>query len=253
MAKKSEKEVSVLRVNTTTLELRIVGTTPLICNAMSAKVREDLLFPPKKKNQAEKQTTLKHDPMGEYRRSPYRAKGDDAPTRIVFPGGGFKAAIAQAAVDIPGAAKAQIGRLSFVEEHQIPIYGVPQMFMTVVRQAGMSKTPDVRTRAILPEWAASLSITFVRPNLTEQNIADLVASAGIIVGIGDWRPEKGKGNHGQFRLADTDDAEYERIVKSGGLVAQDAALENPTCFDIETEELWEWFQAEVQRRGFKVS
>lgn len=250
--KTKDATIDVMELQTTTLHVHIVGTTPLICNAMSQKVRQDLLLPPKKKSKSMREATLKHVPIDEYRRSPYRSAGDDNPTRIIFPGGGFKAAIAAAALDIPGANKTQIGRLSYVNERDIPIYGIPQMMMSVVRNSDMARTPDVRTRAILPEWAAELSITFVTPNLNEQAVANLLAAAGIIVGIGDWRPQKGKGNFGQFRLADADDAEFARIVKTGGTKAQDQGLESPTFFDVETEELFEWFEAEAARRGFEL-
>lgn len=250
MAKGKETSIDVMELTTKTLHVHIVGTTPLICNAMSAKVRQDLLLPPKKKNKAAREGSLKHNPIEEYRRSPYRAKGDEAPTRIVFPGGGFKAAIASAALDIPGATKSQIGRLVWINEWNVPVYGIPQMLMSVVRNSDMARTPDVRTRAVLPEWAAQVSISFATPQLTEQAVANLAAAAGVICGIGDWRPQRGKGNFGQYRLASSDDAQYARVVKQGGLAAQDEALESPTYFDVETEELYEWWREQAQERGF---
>jgi len=251
--KKAEAEVTILRVDTTTLGVRIVGRTPLLCNSMSAKVKQELLLPSRKKNKAEKETTLKHNPLEEFRSSIYRAREEASDTLLVFPGGGMKAAIAQAAVDIPGAAKAQIGRLAHVEEINIPVFGIPQIHMGIVRQAGMNKTPDVRTRAIVPEWACEFNVRFTRPNLTEQQIADLTASAGLIVGIGDGRPEKGKLSFGQFELVDQDDETFTRIMATGGRDAQVAAMENPACYDHETAELLEWFNAEAKRRDFKVA
>jgi hypothetical protein len=113
----------------------------------------------------------------------------------------------------------------------------------------MARSSDIRTRAILREWAATVSITFVSPNLNETGVANLLAAAGMVVGIGDWRPEKGKGNYGQFRIASQDDEEFLRIVKSGGREAQDAALEAPTSFDQETDELLDWFDRERSLRG----
>lgn len=245
--------IDVLKVTTSQLTFCVVGTSPLICNAMSAKARQQLLLPPITKTRSQKQSTLKHEPMEEYRRSPYKAIGDDVPTRIVFPGAAFKALLASAALDLDGANKAQIGRLSYVPLYNVPIYGIPQLFMSIVRSADMNKTPDVRTRAILPKWAATFSVEFVTPILREQSVTNLLASGGITRGIGDWRPEKGKGSFGQFRIAGPSDPEYLHILKTGGRAAQDAALHAPTCYDHETEELLEWFGAEVARRGFKVS
>lgn len=253
MAAKKETSIDILTLNTASLTANIVGVTPFICHSMNAKVMSDLLLPPAKKNKSQRESTLKHDPLAEYRRSPYRFKGDEAPTRIFHPAGAWKKAVAQAAVDIPGAAKAQIGRLCWIEGRDIPLWGIPQMLMSVTRSADMNRTPDVRTRAILPEWATTVTITFVQPNLKQVAVANLLAAAGLINGMGDWRTQKGSGNFGQFRLVDANDPDFLRIVKQGGREAQDVALENPTCFDLESEELFEWFNAEVARRGFKTA
>jgi len=251
--KQDTAEVEILRIDTTTMEVCVVGMTPLLCNSMSAKVQQELLLPATKKNRAEKETTLKHNPVQEYRNSIYRSKTQDADTLLIFPGGGMKKAIAQAAVDLPGAAKAQIGRLCKVQEIDIPVYGVPQLHMATVRQAGMGKAPDVRTRAVVPEWAAVFHVTFVSPNLTEQNVANLIAAAGLIVGIGDGRAEKGALNFGEFALVEPDDPEFLRIVKTGGRVPQEKAMETPTCYDSETEALLAWWEADSRRRGLKAS
>lgn len=253
--KKHEKKVSmeVLQLNASVLEVNLLGMSPLIFNAMSAKAKRNIVLPPPKKSRAEKESTLKHDPMQEYRDSVYRRSGDDHDTRLIFPGGGVKAAIAQAGVDVPGGARATLGRLVQVIETDVSVWGVPQIYMAVVRNAGASRTPDIRTRAILPKWATRFRVRFITPNVTEQAIGNLIAAAGMIVGLGDFRPEKGKGSYGQFRMADADDPELLEVISTGGLKAQDAGLEKPVAYDHETEALLEWFNAEVKRRGFKVA
>jgi len=256
MAGKPKQEtatVDIVQLSTRTIEVNLVGITPFICNAMSAKVRQTLLLPPKKKNRAEKESTLKHEPYDEYRSSPYYSKDADAPTRIICTAGSVKQAMANAALDIPGARKTEIGRLSWIVERDIPLFGVPQIFCSVTRNSDMARTPDLRTRAIIPEWAMRLSVQFVAPNLNETAVANLLAAAGLVCGLGDWRQQKGKGNHGQFRLTAHDDPELLRIMKTGGRDAQEAALSDPTPFDIETEELLEWFDAERRRRGFEAA
>ena len=75
----------------------------------------------------------------------------------------------------------------------------------------------------------------------------------MFAGVGDWRIEKGSGNFGGFRLAAKDDKEFAAIVKAGNRSAQIKHLENPVFYNRETEELVEWFNAEVKRRGFKVA
>lgn len=245
-------DITVMEVRKGRLDFQIRGTTPLILNTMSEKVRNQLLLPPPKKNAADKASTLKHDPLTEFRASAYTISDNDAPTYIGFMASAFKAALKSAALDLPGASKSQIGRLTYVEGDLVSIYGVPKLLMSVVRSADMNRTPDIRTRAILSEWACSVSITFVMPLLREQAVVNLLAAAGITQGIGDWRPQKGSGSYGQFALVGIGDADFDRIVATGGRDAQMAAMAEPECYDDETEKLLSWFDVESKRRGFKV-
>ena len=253
MAAKATTEISVMEVSRGQIDFLILGRSPMISNAMSAKAAQQLLLPPQKKNAAEKASSLKHDPMDEFRRSLYRARSDDAPTRILVKSTAFKAALISAGIDIPGATKSQMGRLTYVVGDYVSVYGIPQLMMSVVRSADINKTPDVRTRAILPEWACQLSVVFTKPLIKETAVANLLAAAGMTQGIGDWRVQKGSGNYGQFELAGTDNADWQRIVATGGREAQDAAIANPETYDSETDELLAWFESETKRRGLKIA
>ena len=247
MAKKQaqEVEVQIEQLHTGRLELWIEGTTPLIVHAMSAKVMRELLFPKGRKSAASKAQTLKHDPIEEFRDACYVRPGK-GPTRLVCPASWFKASLCNAALEVPGAKKAQIGRLVWIEGDKIDLYGVPKLFMAVTRSADMNKTPDVRTRPILPEWACKITIRFVMPTLNEVSITRLMETAGLVMGVGDMRQQKGAGSYGQFHVAD---GEPKAITKAGGLAAQDAALKNPECYDEESAKLLEWFLEERKRRG----
>lgn len=251
-AKKTAEEITVITVGTELLTYNVLGTSPLILNAMSQKTRQQLILPPKKKNTAEKTSTLKHVPMEEYRASAYKSQGDTAPTRLLMMSTAFKNALRSVALDLPGATKAQLGRLAFVEGVYVHVYGVPQLFMSVVRNSDMAHTPDVRTRAIVPEWACQVAIRIMTPMLNATEVDKLFGAAGMMRGVGDWRPEKGSGSFGQFSLVAEDDPRFVAIVDGGGREAQDAALDNPACYDGETAELLTWFDAEVKRRGFKA-
>lgn len=249
-------EIDVISIDTGTVQLRVLGKTPLICNRLSEKARFQLLMPPAKKNATEKATTLKHNPIDEYRASVLRTKGD-AETAIALPSTAFKGSLCSAALDMPGTKKAQIGRLTFVDGEQVEVFGVPRIFSTIVRSADMNKTPDVRTRAIVPEWAALVNVTFMRPLLNEMAIYRLLVAAGITIGVGDFRQQKGAGNYGSFEVIAEDDAakmaRWNEIVATGGKGAQLAALDDPEPYDDETAELLSWFEAETKRRGFKVA
>lgn len=246
---KDSTSVDIVQVETGTLEVCVLGTSPIVLNRMSEKAARELLMPRGKKNAAEKAVTLKHDPMAEYRASPYRLIDDAAPTLLAFPAAGFKGAMASAALDLPGTKKAQIGRLTWVTGDRVPLYGVPQLFMAVVRSADMNRTPDIRTRAIIPEWACRLTITFVKPLMRANAVANLLAAGGMYIGVGDGRNEKGKLSYGQFTLVDRDDPKFIEIVKGGGRAAQAAAMEAPQCYDDETASLLGWFDEELAKRS----
>jgi hypothetical protein len=236
------------------VDIAIIYESPLIFNRMAVKVQRGLLLPSGRKNAAERAASLKHDPIEEFRASPYRLKSDKEPTLVGIPAGAFKKAMAQAAIDIPGAAKAQIGRLTRVlalnDENLIPIYGIPYLKMDVTRSADIAHTPDVRTRACIKRWAAVLTVTYTTPNLTQKTIVNLCSGAGEIIGVGDWRQEKGSGDFGLWRITDGDDPEFRQILTEGGRAAQQAALDNPMPYDIESEDLLAWYQSElVRRRG----
>lgn len=241
-------EISVFEVQRGVMDVCVVGMSPLICEAMSSKVKEGLLLPSGKKSASEKQSTLKHNPYQEFRDSVY--KSDGGPTRIVFPSTAFKGALRSVAIDIPGTAKSQIGRLTYVEGSYVPIFGVPKLHMAVTRNSDPGRTPDVRTRAIIERWAARFTVTYIKPILRDQIVANLLAAAGMMRGIGGFRPEKGAGDYGQFKLVGVDDPEFTEIVATGGREQQDLALDEPECFDGETLNLLTWFNAEVKRRGF---
>ena len=198
----------------------------------------------------ERATTLKHQPLEEYRASAYRAP-ENAPTHLAMLATAFKGAMKTAALDLPGARKAQIGRLVYVEGDYVPIYGVPQLFMAIVRSADMNKTPDVRTRAIIPRWACRLTITYVQPLMRAQAVSNLLAASGFTAGVGDGRPEKGAMNYGQFKIVDEDHPEFLDIINTGGRSAQQVAMQAPSCYDDETLELLSWFDAELARRQLK--
>ncbi len=250
-AKKTKKSVEIefQQVSRGHITFHVVGTTPMICNRMPEKVKRGLLLPPVKKNAAEKASTLKHDPRAEFRSSPHTRP--DGPTLIVMPTLAFKSALRSAALDLPGSTKSQIGRLTFIEGRFINIYGVPKLYMDVVRNSDIGRTPDIRTRAMIEEWCAELTVVFTTPLLKEPAIANLMLAAGINIGVGDFRPEKGAGNYGQFMVVPATDRRYKAIVKQGGRKDQVAAMKLAEPIDDDSGDLLQWFDEESAKRGFK--
>lgn len=245
----TEAPVVIMEFHRDQLTFQIVGESPLVPHAMSFKAKSSLIFPSKKKTQAERDTTMKHEPFEEYRDAAYKFRDeDDADTRLYMPGSCFHAAMANAAIDMVGAKKAQVGRLTSIVGDKIPVWGVPQVWSTIVRSSDMARTPDVRTLPILPRWAALVTVSFVSSLIPAASVVNLLGAAGDTQGIGDGRPGKGKLSMGKFRIAGEGDAEFDAIVKLGKRAAQDTALANPAYYDLETEQLLTWFSEEVKTR-----
>ena len=249
MSKKIQNaEISVVEIHQGEVEFCIKGTSPLIYHRMGEKAKRELLFPKGRKTAADKATSIKHNPVEEFRDSVYRSKQPE--TLLMAPTIWFKAAITNAALDIPGATKAQMGRLVWVMDDETAVYGTPNLLMSVVRSSDMNRTPDIRTRAILPEWACRIKVRFIKPNISEQSVINLLSAAGVITGVGDYRQQKGKSAYGQFELIGKADADYKRILKMDRKV-QEEALENPAFYDYDSEELYNWFYTEFTTRKGK--
>lgn len=251
--KKSGDSIDVVNLRSESVTFAIVGESPFVFHRMSEKARQELLLPRGRKNAHDRASSLKHNPPQEFVDSAYRFRDlDEAPTRCFMPAAAFKRALADAALDMPGAAKSQIGRLTWVQglnNRDVPIYGIPQLYMAVVRSSDMNRTPDIRTRARLDEWAAIFTVNYQVPLLNKTTVAALMAAAGFYIGIGDGRQQKGALDFGRFRLCGMDDPDLQRIMATGGRAAQDQAFIDQVPADAETEELLSWFHDEVKKRN----
>jgi hypothetical protein len=202
-----------------------------------------------KKTAAERKE-LKHDPEQEFRDSVYRQSSGE--TLLCFPAPGVKGAMATAALETPGVTKTSVQRLIFLPQQRINVWGKPYLKMDVVRSADMAKTPDIRTRAYLPRWCAEVDIAFVAPTLSVHSVVSLLANAGVIVGIGDFRQEKGRGSFGTFAVSGDDLGDWAddwAAITAEGRLVQEAALDAPDVADDETAELMAIMSDERIRRA----
>lgn len=249
MAKANEttQEIHVAELKRGEIRLRIIGITPMFQHRMAAKAMRTLLLGGGKKTAAEKKQ-IKHDPLEEYRTAAEIAP--DGPTALGLRVVAIKAAMCTAALETPGMTKSGAQRLLWMPGDLAPLYGTPQLRMDVVRSADMNKTPDIRTRPFLPKWGAEVVIHYVIPQLSASAVVALLCNAGILIGVGDFRQEKGKGAFGSFRVIGEGehDAEWDDLVKHHGRKAQEAALESPEYANAETAELMAYYEAECLKR-----
>jgi hypothetical protein len=218
-----QSTLQIAPLDTGIVELCILGSTPLIQNRMAEKAKQELLFPRGRRlTSAEKQTNLKHDPIKEFRGAAYAPPDKEYATRLIIPARAFSDALADAALDAPGATKAQIKRLTTIlalDGVNVPVYGIPQVYAAVVRVPDRNRTPDVRIRAILAKWAVPLQIRYIKPMLNANIVATLLAWAGVVVGLGDNRQQKG-GSHGAFELVSPDDERFRYLIENCALPDQ---------------------------------
>lgn len=252
--KQVSKEITVDQIDVGTVEFGILGTSPTITSRMSMKAKEELLMPKGRKTAAEKRGNVKHEVLQEYRDSSYTSNDDKSPTYLTCLSAAFKKMLEGAATDMPGVAKTQVQRNLVVLGERNPLYGLPQMMMAVTRCADMNRTPDIRTRLIVPEWATIITVQYVKPYFTARGVANLLYAAGITQGLGEWRPQKGAGSFGQFQVVDVKDKELQKRIKATTYKKQYDAVHtlNPECYDDETETLFDRYISEMNTRGIHV-
>lgn len=247
--KKTElAEIDVIELKRGEATFYLVGESAFFCNRMAAKAKRSLLLPSGPMTKTQKATKLKHAPFAEFRDSPYLHQGPSE-TLLEMAGAAPKMSIASAALRMPTTvSKTEIKQLVRSPAERVPLWGIPRLDMSVVRMAGISRTPDIRTRAKIDRWVMRVTVQWSEPMLNALKVTQLLHSAGFVCGLGDWRIEKG-GEYGGFRLAEPDDAELVEIMNSGGYLQQVEALANPICANAETEELLTWYLEELGRRG----
>jgi hypothetical protein len=230
------------------LPVYLIGTRPLIYNSVSQKAANELLLPAP---WGKRRQGLKHDPLTEYRSSVYyRPSNEEGPTRLVLPSRMVKKALLSARAfssDAPG--EDRLKQCVTVVGENNDLYGVPKLLIARVTNSGKVAAPDMRTRAIVPQWCTQVRLRCLSDFVTKRSIMQCLVAAGMVSGLGDWRQEKGSGDYGTFRVTmDPADAEYAQILQSGLANAQDRALANPEPYDDLTRELLSYYGAEVKRR-----
>ena len=249
--KNAEKEVglSINPLQQTEVSFKIIGTAPLIYNSMSLKAQKTLLMGAAKKTAAEKKE-IKHNPEEEFVDSCY-INGDGS-SYLSFPSTGIKRGMATAALETAGVTKASINRGIYVVGEHINVWGKPYMNMSVVRSSDINRTPDIRTRAKLPNWCTEVTVRYINPTFSQLDITALLVNAGTLCGLGDWRIEKG-GPMGGYRIVQTKDDQkiFDRLVKEEGDTCQKLALENPEieAHDNMSHELYEAITQERLKRA----
>lgn len=199
----ADATVQIDRIDSETIQVPIIGTTPLIVHRFSEKAKRQMLD-----NMQGKRTPKQaKDPEAEYLASFYTLKDG----RYGFPSVGVKQAMVSATrLFGKDVSMVLVRQTIFVhgeaaeDQPLVPIEGDARMREDVVTVGRGGH--DLRYRGEFPEWRADVQITYVKASFTRGSVLTLLDAAGLGVGIGEWRPEK-NGDFGQFKIDETRDVE----------------------------------------------
>lgn len=196
------------------MEVTLIGDSPLIVHAWSAKAKKEMLD---KQMGAAKGPKEKKNPKADFEASMYRlADGGYGFPSIAFKNAAVTAGTSVSGItkiaarqafqilgedaDVKGAFEGSKSRVNLVRVEG----GEPAMREDMVK-VGMG-TADLRYRPEFSSWRAKILVRFNQNVLTEAQILNLLNTAGFAVGVGEWRPEK-DGDYGRFHVATERDLE----------------------------------------------
>lgn len=188
--KPTEQAITLPRLNLQTIQLRLVGDSPLIVHAWSEKSKKMMLDKMMKKANTGR---VAKDPEQEYRDSLYPFPGGG----FGFPSIAFKSAAVDAASFVDGITKVQMRGCFHIPGELVKIDGEPTPREDVCR-VGMGAA-DLRYRGMFDPWAATVTVQFNANAISAEQIANMFSIAGFSIGVGEWRPAR-DGQFGRFHL-----------------------------------------------------
>lgn len=212
-AKKDEVSIELPPLKLGLMEVTLIGDSPLIVHAWSAKAKREMLDKQMKKAKGAKEAK---DPKADFESSLYRIANGYG-----FPSVAFKNAAVTAATSVAGITKVAARQAFHILGEDAEIDGAfpgsksrvnlarieggdPSMREDMVK-VGMG-TADLRYRGEFPEWHAKVLVRYNANVLSEAQILNLLNTAGFAVGVGEWRPER-DGMSGMFHVATERDLE----------------------------------------------
>lgn len=202
--KNEEKEIPVVALKLKTIQIPIIGVTPLIVHRFDEKSQKQIEESGKAEigmKQGGKKKKIA-DPMEDYEASLYRLHDGSG---YGFPAVAFKAAMVDTAYRVYGKKMTDMKAFFHViaddpVENLVRIEGEPQLHESMVRVGGITKVASPRYRAMFPKWKAKITIRFIQDVITEAELLALLQTAGFSCGVGEWRPQK-DGMNGQWLIA----------------------------------------------------
>jgi hypothetical protein len=209
--KTKEVQINIPVPKEKTMEVVLVGDSPLVVHAWDEKAIRMMLTDHMKESglsKKEKEALREpKDPFADMLGSLYH----DSDGYLCFRSVAFKKAMISACRHVPGVTMTHLYGCARVLGEFCPLLGWPMNRMDMVKVGPTNnRQPDIRFRAEYAQWAVKLNITVIESLIKPEHVLNLLTWAGRTVGAGEWRVEKG-GDFGSFHVASA--AEARQISK----------------------------------------
>lgn len=193
-----------------TIDINLIGVSPLICHAWSEKALRAMADKQQKKAVAGRKAK---EPFEEFAGSLYwlsekpeviNGAAIEA-AKFGFPAVAFKSAAVDACTSTGAITKVAARQAFHLLGEMVEIVGPPPSMREDVARVGMG-TADLRYRGEFDPWGAIIRVQINASVISTEQVVNLFNLAGFAVGIGDWRPQR-DGPFGRFRVAGTGELE----------------------------------------------
>lgn len=190
--------ISIPEPRIQTIEVPIVGISPLIVLPWSEKATRQMEDAQSKKAKAPKEP---RDPQAEFDQCRYVSdEGWDG-----VPATAFKSAIVGASRAVDGLPMTIARRMVYVlpdgfggDQPLVRLRGKLHRELNKAHVRNANGGADIRYRSMYREWSVLLRVEFNAQILNLQQIMHLIDNAGLWEGICEWRPSCKENNSGQF-------------------------------------------------------
>lgn len=204
MVTKSTTAIELPPLALETVEIPLIGTSPLIVHAWSEKALRAMAD--KQQRRASRGREAKN-PFEDFAGSLYwlSPKPDQVTdveveaARFGVPGVAFKSAAVTACTSTGAITKIAARQAFHVVGEMVEIIGPPPAMREDVTRIGMG-TADLRYRGQFDPWGVRVRVEINTAVISAEQVVNLFALAGFAVGIAEWRPER-DGGYGRFRVA----------------------------------------------------
>lgn len=207
---KKEEKIELKNVVVKSMQITIVGDSPLLMRRFSEKAKQQLLDIQTKKAKSTKEIRNPWadmidglnwlTPMPESKTEEGFNEAVANGAKFGFPAVGLKQSAISAAYRAGlSKNKVELQGLFHIPDEFIVIEGVPEMREDYVK-IPKTGSADLAFRGEFKQWKSTFTINYIDGIYSIEQIINFINLGGFTVGIGEWRPEKG-GSFGRFHVA----------------------------------------------------